>query len=117
MLATTTLLRYVTSDSWLILRSLELTSHKMDIVMEEGLPLKITHDVGQTLQRKLEGLARVERAFVHVDYEHEHDVNEEHKPLYRKNEKGRSLKDILLRRKPAEQQTSDQNGTRGGVLG
>lgn len=50
--------------------------------MDENLPLKITHDVSQTLQRKLEGLADVERAYVHVDYEDEHDIKEEHKPLY-----------------------------------
>jgi hypothetical protein len=50
--------------------------------MDEEMPLKVTHDVSQTLQRKLEGLADVERAYVHVDYEDEHDINEEHKPLY-----------------------------------
>lgn len=50
--------------------------------MNEDLPLKITHDVSQTLQRKLEGLADVERAYVHVDYENDHDIKEEHKPLY-----------------------------------
>lgn len=75
--------------------------------MEEDLPLRITHDVAQELQRKLEGLSDVERAFVHVDYEHDHDPHEEHKPLYKKkSEKGpkKSLKDILLFRKPAMQQ-------------
>lgn len=55
---------------------------EVDIVMDQDLPLKITHDVSQTLQRKLEGLGDVERAYVHVDYENEHDIYEEHKPLY-----------------------------------
>ncbi|KAF1926730.1 cation diffusion facilitator 1 [Didymella exigua CBS 183.55] len=55
---------------------------EVDIVMDESLPLKVTHDVSQTLQRKLEGLADVERAYVHVDYENDHDIKEEHKPLY-----------------------------------
>lgn len=41
------------------------------------------------------GLADVERAFVHVDYEDEHDVHEEHKPLYEKKSEGKNLKDIL----------------------
>lgn len=47
----------------------------------------------------------MERAFVHVDYEDEHDINEEHKPLFEKKERKeksqpkRSLKDILLRTK------------------
>jgi hypothetical protein len=83
---------------------------EVDIVMDEDLPLKITHDVSQTLQRKLEGefsntrtvktldqglpllgLADVERAYVHVDYENEHDIKEEHKPLYEITER-RSIK-------------------------
>ncbi|KAH8701196.1 cation efflux family-domain-containing protein [Phaeosphaeriaceae sp. PMI808] len=65
---------------------------EVDIVMDEDLPLKITHDVSQTLQRKLEGLADVERAYVHVDYEDEHDINEEHKPLYEVT-KSRTIKE------------------------
>ncbi|KAL5383473.1 hypothetical protein DPSP01_005872 [Paraphaeosphaeria sporulosa] len=64
---------------------------EVDIVMDEELPLKVTHDVSQTLQRKLEGLANVERAYVHVDYENEHDIYEEHKPLYEITER-RSIK-------------------------
>ncbi|KIE03851.1 cation diffusion facilitator 1, partial [Metarhizium majus ARSEF 297] len=55
---------------------------EVDIIMSQDMPLKISHDVSQSLQRKLEGLANVERAFVHVDYEHDHSVHEEHKPLY-----------------------------------
>ncbi|KAL5121456.1 hypothetical protein ACEQ8H_000528 [Pleosporales sp. CAS-2024a] len=55
---------------------------EIDIVMDKDSPLKVTHDVSQTLQRKLEGLAHVDRAYVHVDYENEHDIKEEHKPLY-----------------------------------
>lgn len=65
---------------------------EVDIVMDESLPLKITHDVSQTLQRKLEGLADVERAYVHVDYENDHDVKEEHKPLYEVTQQ-RSIKE------------------------
>lgn len=75
--------------------------------MDEETPLKISHDVAQELQRKLEGLSDVERAFVHVDYENDHDPHEEHKPLYEKKSrqaKKRNLKDILLFRKPAMEQ-------------
>ncbi|KAI3579622.1 hypothetical protein IWW34DRAFT_621511 [Fusarium oxysporum f. sp. albedinis] len=54
----------------------------VDIVMDEETSLKISHDVAQSLQRKIEGLGDVERAFVHVDYECEHSIHEEHKPLY-----------------------------------
>jgi hypothetical protein len=62
--------------------------------MNEDLPLKITHDVSQTLQRKLEGLADVERAYVHVDYENDHDIKEEHKPLYEVTQQ-RSIKERM----------------------
>ncbi|ESZ98184.1 hypothetical protein SBOR_1412 [Sclerotinia borealis F-4128] len=55
---------------------------EVDIIMKQEETLKVTHDVSQTLQRKLEGLADVERAFVHVDYDDLHDIFEEHKPLY-----------------------------------
>ncbi|TVY73370.1 Metal tolerance protein [Lachnellula suecica] len=59
---------------------------EVDIVMGREEKLQITHDVAQSLQRKLEGLADVERAFVHVDYDGTHDVSEEHKPLYKAEE-------------------------------
>lgn len=62
--------------------------------MDENTPLRVSHDVSQTLQRKLEGLSDVERAFVHVDYEHDHDVHEEHKPPYEILE-SKSLRDYI----------------------
>ena len=68
---------------------------EVDVVMDENTPLKISHDVSQELQRKLEGLGDVERAFVHVDYENQHDINTEHKALYEKKAKRRSLSDLL----------------------
>ncbi|ETS78356.1 hypothetical protein PFICI_10418 [Pestalotiopsis fici W106-1] len=69
---------------------------EVDVIMDPQLPLKISHDVGQSLQRKLEGLGDVERAFVHVDYEDDHDIHEEHKPLYEKTKPKRTLREILL---------------------
>lgn len=68
---------------------------EIDVIMDQDTPLKVSHDVSQSLQRKLEGLADVERAFVHVDYEDEHDVYEEHKPLYEKDVTRRSLRDLV----------------------
>ena len=50
--------------------------------MDPETKLRESHDVSQALQRKLEGLADVERAFVHVDYDYAHDIHEEHRPLY-----------------------------------
>lgn len=63
--------------------------------MDPDTKLRDSHDVGQELQRKLEGLADVERAFVHVDYEDEHNVNEEHKPLYVAQTPKRTLRNML----------------------
>ena len=35
--------------------------------------------IGEALQQKLEKFPEVERAFVHLDYEYEHNPNIEHK--------------------------------------
>lgn len=52
------------------------------------------------------GLADVERAYVHVDYENDHDPKEEHKPLYeitaRRSIKQR-VKELLSRSKKDEE--------------
>jgi hypothetical protein len=45
---------------------------EVDIVLERETPLWIAHDVGEALQVKLEEIAYVERAFVHVDYDSIH---------------------------------------------
>lgn len=42
---------------------------EVDIELPEDLPLKEAHDIGQSLQIKIEELEEVERAFVHLDYE------------------------------------------------
>jgi len=52
---------------------------EMDIVLPPDMPLKETHDIGESLQKTLEGIAEVERAFVHVDYEYSHKAEDEHK--------------------------------------
>ncbi|KAL0258808.1 hypothetical protein SLS55_006312 [Diplodia seriata] len=67
---------------------------EVDIVMDPEIRLRDSHDVSQALQRKLEGLADVERAFVHVDYEHDHSVHDEHKPLYDRQQP-RTFKQML----------------------
>ncbi|ORX96108.1 hypothetical protein K493DRAFT_282277 [Basidiobolus meristosporus CBS 931.73] len=45
---------------------------EVDIVMLPETPLYESHDIGESLQIKLETLPNVERAFVHVDYETSH---------------------------------------------
>lgn len=43
------------------------------------MSLKEAHDIGEPLQMKLESIEQVERAFVHIDYESEHDPETEHR--------------------------------------
>jgi len=45
---------------------------EVDIVLPETMPLKETHDIGESLEKKIEQLEMVERAFVHIDYEWTH---------------------------------------------
>ncbi|KAE8677200.1 Metal tolerance protein 4 [Hibiscus syriacus] len=45
---------------------------EVDIELPEDLPLKEAHQIGETLQIKIEKLQEVERAFVHLDFECEH---------------------------------------------
>ncbi|XP_022753534.1 metal tolerance protein 4-like [Durio zibethinus] len=45
---------------------------EVDIELPEDLPLKEAHTIGETLQIRIEKLAEVERAFVHLDFECEH---------------------------------------------
>lgn len=45
---------------------------EVDIVLPKNMLLNEAHDIGESLQYKLEELEDVERAFVHVDYEFDH---------------------------------------------
>ncbi|XP_051128647.1 metal tolerance protein 9-like isoform X3 [Andrographis paniculata] len=45
---------------------------EVDIVLPEDMPLNKAHNIGETLQEKLEQLPEVERAFVHIDFEFTH---------------------------------------------
>lgn len=38
------------------------------------MPLIISHDLGELLQSSLEMLENVERAFVHLDYTSDHEI-------------------------------------------
>ena len=42
---------------------------EVDIVLDEGMTLRDSHDIGESLQYVLESVPRVERAFVHMDYD------------------------------------------------
>ncbi|KAA8534261.1 hypothetical protein F0562_031778 [Nyssa sinensis] len=45
---------------------------EVDIVLPSDMPLQEAHDIGESLQEKLEQLPEIERAFVHLDYEYSH---------------------------------------------
>jgi len=51
---------------------------EVDIVVAEGMSLSQAHDIGETLQEKLEKLPEIERAFVHVDFNTTNKL--QHKP-------------------------------------
>ncbi|KAI6171094.1 Cation diffusion facilitator family transporter [Aphelenchoides bicaudatus] len=46
----------------------ELALVELHIVLDEYLPLKVTHDICEQLQDKINSLEFVERSFIHVDY-------------------------------------------------
>ncbi|KAK0061696.1 metal tolerance protein 9 [Biomphalaria pfeifferi] len=52
---------------------------EVDIVLQEDTVLLESHNIGESLQQKLESLPQVERAFVHVDYEVSHRPQDEHR--------------------------------------
>lgn len=45
---------------------------EVDIVLPENMVLNRAHNIGESLQQKLEQLPEVERAFVHIDFEFTH---------------------------------------------
>lgn len=45
---------------------------EVDIVLPSEMALGDAHDIGESLQEKLERLPQIERAFVHLDYEFTH---------------------------------------------
>ncbi|EFC35750.1 predicted protein [Naegleria gruberi] len=51
---------------------------EIDVVLPKETPLLDSHDVGESLQKKIESLPDVERCYVHLDYEFEHTKDYEH---------------------------------------
>lgn len=46
---------------------------EVDIVVAPETTVKISHDIGEALQHRLENLQGVERAIIHIDYETDHN--------------------------------------------
>ncbi|CAM2725901.1 unnamed protein product [Rotaria socialis] len=53
---------------------------EVDIGLPGDMRIQQAHDIGANLQRKLESLSEIERAFVHIDYEFNHKADE-HKQI------------------------------------
>jgi cation diffusion facilitator family transporter len=52
---------------------------ELDVVLPPDTPLLVSHDIGEALQRRVEALPNVERAFVHLDYSStDHVKDDEH---------------------------------------
>jgi len=45
---------------------------QVDIELPEDMHLREAHDIGESLQYRLEDLTEVERAYVHLDFESTH---------------------------------------------
>mmetsp|Transcript_34207 Transcript_34207/g.74775 ORF Transcript_34207/g.74775 Transcript_34207/m.74775 type:complete len:432 (-) Transcript_34207:229-1524(-) len=45
---------------------------EVDVVLPADMPLQQAHDIGESLQDRLESIPEIERAFVHLDYEYDH---------------------------------------------
>lgn len=52
---------------------------EVHIVLPPDMHLREAHDIGESLQMKLESYPEVERAFVHIDYDYEHLPSVEHR--------------------------------------
>lgn len=67
---------------------------------------------GRGIQRvnSIAGLSNVERAFVHVDYDDDHDIYEEHKKLYKPESESRTFKDTILGRRRSQGRQTPTDG-------
>ena len=48
-------------------------------MLPEEMTVRESHDIGESLQRKIERMPECERCFVHIDFEIEHCPTREHK--------------------------------------
>lgn len=55
---------------------------EVDLLLDRDLPLHEAHDIGEALQIRLELLDEVERAFVHLDYEVDHQPEHGREPQW-----------------------------------
>jgi len=68
---------------------------EVDIILPGHMALREAHDIGESLQHKLEQLPDIERAFVHLDFEWEHKPHEEHPTLIELHKKMRTKEELI----------------------
>lgn len=52
---------------------------EVHIILPEDLPMKVAHDIGESLTLKIESLPSIERAFIHLDVDGIHNIESEHR--------------------------------------
>lgn len=55
---------------------------EVDILVDADMPLRYSHDVAESLQRRIEEIDGVERCFVHCDFETDHRPDIEHRLVW-----------------------------------
>ena len=64
---------------------------EVDVVLPEDMSVRVAHDIGEALQDRIEKLPEVERAFVHIDFETdhqpEHNTTWKRRRMMKENEK------------------------------
>ena len=71
---------------------------EVDVVLPEDMSVRVAHDIGEALQDRIEKLPEVERAFVHIDFETDHQP--EHSMSWFE-EKERMMKENIAEKKDA----------------
>ena len=82
---------------------------EVDVVLPEDMSVRVAHDIGEALQDRIEKLPEVERAFVHIDFETDHQP--EHSMSWFE-EKERMMKENIAEKKDASI-SSEKKGSLG----
>lgn len=51
------------------------------MVVDPEMKIREAHDIGEGLQKKIEAIPEVERAYIHLDHDYEHSRHDEHKEI------------------------------------
>lgn len=54
---------------------------EVDVVVDPEMKIREAHDIGEGLQKEIEKLPDVERAYIHLDHDYSHSRGDEHKEI------------------------------------